>query len=284
MPKKLTIGFVRKQFENNNCILVSMEYEGAHRKLDYICPKGHRHSITWAIWQQGHRCPYCASNAKKTIEFIKSEFEKEEYVFLTAKYIGCGQKLKYMCLNGHHHSITWGHWQQGRRCPYCSHKKRKTIRFIKEEFKKEGYTLLTKKYKNAFQKLDYICPVGHKHSITWNDWQRGSRCPTCKAINMSGVSNWNWKGGISKEPYCFEFTNGLKEFVKQRDGYKCMNPCCNFKNPDDLCVHHFAYDKKKCNPEDLITVCRSCNAIANFDREWHTMWYRAIMYRRYGIK
>jgi len=51
--------------------------------------------------------------------------------------------------------------------------KRLSYDYIKSQFEKEGYTLLTQEYKNNNQKLDYICPNGHKHSIQWNAWQ----CP-----------------------------------------------------------------------------------------------------------
>ena len=115
---------------------------------------------------------------------------------------------------------------------------------------------------------------------------RGYGCPICANQKLSfdycGSGHPNWKGGISKEPYCQEWTKDLKEFVKQRDGYKCMNPYCNSKNPDDLTVHHIEYNKKLCKAEDLITTCRSCNFKANKDRFWHEAWYKSIMYRRYG--
>lgn len=90
-----------------------------------------------------------------------------------------------------------------------------------------------------------------------------------------------WKGGISKDPYCFEFTKDLKDYIKHRDGYKCINPYCDLKCCD-LTVHHIDYDKQHCSPENLVSLCRSCNGKANFDREWHTSWYRAVMYNRYG--
>ena len=44
-----------------------------------------------------------------------------------------------------------------------------TYEFVKEQFEKEGYTLLSEKYINCFTKLDYICPKGHKHSISWEN-------------------------------------------------------------------------------------------------------------------
>jgi hypothetical protein len=57
--------------------------------------------------------------------------------------------------------------------------KRLTYEFVKSEFEKEYYTLLSKEYKNNHTKLDYLCPEGHTCSITWRDWYSGYRCPYC---------------------------------------------------------------------------------------------------------
>ena len=61
-----------------------------------------------------------------------------------------------------------------------------------------------------------------------------------------------------------------------------MNPDCNFKFNDRLVIHHIDYNKKNCNLNNLITLCRSCNAKANYNRDWHKSWYQAIMFKRYG--
>ena len=281
--KKHTIEFVRESFEDSEFILITKKYINAKQKLECICPKGHRHFITWGHWQQGTRCPTCANDSQKfTIKFIIKDFKKNKYILITKEYINSKQKLYYICPEGHRHSMTWGDWQQGKRCPTCANNyKRLGITIIKKEFEKDTYNLLTTEYINSFKKLEYICPEGHRHSMTWNNWRQGRRCPTCWAIKNFGKESSGWKGGISKEPYCKDWTKDLKEFIKERDDYKCMNPDC-LKKDDMLHVHHINYNKKSCGPENLITVCRSCNSRANSDREWHESWYKAILYRRYG--
>ena len=279
---KLTIEFIRESFKKEGYVLLTKKYINGKQKLEFICPNGHKHHITWNNWNQGQRCFYCFGNVKPTIEFIRDEFLKEWYILLTKIYVNCKQKLEYICPNGHRHSITWSDWQNGQRCFYCFGNVKPTIDFIKVSFENEYYKLLTTEYINAKQKLEYICPNGHRHSMNWNSWQRGHRCPTCFFINNTGSGNHNWKGGISKEPYCQDWDKDLKEFIKERDGYKCMNPYCLSKNPEDLTVHHINYNKKSCGAENLITVCRSCNSRANTNRKWHKDWYKAILYRRYN--
>lgn len=281
MSKKLTIDFVRKEFEKDNYILLAKNYNNAQQKLKYMCPNGHRHSVSWGHWQTSKtRCPYCYGNVKPTIKFVKNELKKENYFLLTNEYENSNTKLYYICPKGHKHSIRWKDWKKGIRCPYCSNKAKYKIEFIKNKFKKEGYKLLTKEYKNNKQKLNYICPKGHKNNIRWNAWQNGQRCRVCYIENNLGNSNPNWKGGISCEPYCFEWSfKEFKDFIKERDSYKCLNPDC-WGNIHRLSVHHIDYNKKHCEPENLITLCTSCNSRANKDREWHISWYKAIIDRR----
>jgi hypothetical protein len=63
-----------------------------------------------------------------------------------------------------------------------------------------------------------------------------------------------WKGGLSYEPYCAIWSfKEFKEMIKYRDGNRC-----------------------------LITICRSCNARANYNRIWYESWYKAILSKRYG--
>lgn len=104
-----------------------------------------------------------------------------------------------------------------------------------------------------------------------------------KKDKFIGHENPNWKGGISCEPYCQDWTNILKEYIKERDGYKCLNPYCQ-NEKIKLFIHHINYNKKDCQPENLITVCNSCNSRANSDRDWHKSWYQAIINKRYGGK
>jgi len=57
--------------------------------------------------------------------------------------------------------------------------KKLTIDFVRAEFKKLGYTLITKTYLNAKQILEVRCRKGHKWATNWNNFAKGARCRHC---------------------------------------------------------------------------------------------------------
>lgn len=100
---------------------------------------------------------------------------------------------------------------------------------------------------------------------------------------FTGNNNPNWREGISCEPYCdIWLDQGYKQSIKDRDNNECQNPDCRKNcNHMTLCLHHINYNKKDCPPKNLITLCISCNARANFNREICTDFYQNIMSEKY---
>jgi hypothetical protein len=106
----------------------------------------------------------------------------------------------------------------------------------------------------------------------------------CRAEWMVQENNPAWNNGSKSEPYCpLWLDTEYKKSIRERDGNVCANPAC-LKTTGRLCVHHIDYNKKNCEPFNLITLCNSCNSIANTDREWHEQWFKTIMNRRYRIE
>ena len=159
----------------------------------------------------------------------------------------------------------------------------------KETKKKISESLIGHKVTKEIRLKMSLVQIGKKHSESskrkMSEAKQNITDETKKKISKTlkgkytGKNNHMWRGGTCKEPYCSEFTKDLKEFIKDRDNYKCMNPMCDNKN--DLCVHHINYDKKYCILKNLITLCRSCNFKANFNRgDWKEM-YRTIIKQNY---
>jgi len=245
--KKLTIEYVRSEFEKEGYVLLSDVYYNVNTPLEFKCPNGHTHKIAFSCWRKGQRCAKCTYDSLRLdLEYVKKSFEKERYILVDDYYINSLTKIALICPNGHNIQMTWSNWKKGHRCKYCAKNVRFNIEFIKESFEKEGYTLLSDEYVNNHTKLDYICSKSHKHSITFTDWYNGGyRCPTCYAIKISGAGNYGWKGGISFEPYCEIWKDReYKQDIRDRDGNRCLNPYCDSKNPNDLTIHHIDYNKK----------------------------------------
>jgi hypothetical protein len=182
MPKKLTQEYVASQFEAEGYVLLS-KYRNAQLKLQFICPQGHVHSIRWGCWKQGKRCGYCSGRYISN-EYVASQFESEGYI-LISEYKNSKTPLKFICPQGHRHSIPWSSWQQGSRCAYCVGNI-VLSEHIKNSFEEEGYTLLCE-YKNAKTKMQFKCPRGHYHKITWDAWVAGNRCYYCRKEDLAGV-------------------------------------------------------------------------------------------------
>jgi len=96
-----------------------------------------------------------------------------------------------------------------------------------------------------------------------------------QSLTSCGLNNPNWKGGLSLLPYCYEWTKDLKSYIKERDYNTCQNPSCD--TIEKLAVHHINYDKLNCDPDNLITLCMSCNSKANGNREFWKELYQGII-------
>lgn len=86
-------------------------------------------------------------------------------------------------------------------------------------------------------------------------------------VGLRGEKCHLWQGGISFEPYSTDWTETLKKSIRQRDKYTCQ--ICS-KEPAIIC-HHIDYNKKNCNPDNLITLCHSCHNKTNHNRNY---WIR----------
>lgn len=147
---------------------------------------------------------------KLTYDFVKSKFEERDCTLLSEEYINNNTKLKYRCRNGHNHTINFREFKDGHGCPFCVGLAKYTIEDIRAKFNEVGYTLLSTEYVNSKDKLHYICPDGHQHTMIWNVFQQGSRCPTCAVLRMSGKNSCLWKGGVTKDNVALYKTHAHK--------------------------------------------------------------------------
>lgn len=97
-----------------------------------------------------------------------------------------------------------------------------------------------------------------------------------KEGQTSGKNNNNWLNGISFEPYSTDWTKTLKRSIRERDHYTCR--LCGLQQTEEtFLVHHIDYNKKNCNPNNLITLCRSCHTKTNYNREYWTNYFNNLL-------
>jgi len=96
-----------------------------------------------------------------------------------------------------------------------------------------------------------------KGFIPWNKGKTGLQPPP-------------WNKGIGRPGlYSYEFLSKLRELIRERDGYKCK--LCGMPEAEDirrLDVHHIDYNKRNDDPNNLISLCRSCHAKTQTRRDY----------------
>ncbi|MGL6339211.1 MAG: sigma-70 family RNA polymerase sigma factor [Waterburya sp.] len=122
---------------------------------------------------------------KKTIGEVReyATINAPGYELLSTEYQNNHTKLSWRCDKGHEYLVTFEGFQRGSRCTSCSGRirKRKTIEEVRKyaEINAPGYELLSTEYQNNHTKLSWRCDKGHEYLVTFEGFQRGSRCTSC---------------------------------------------------------------------------------------------------------
>lgn len=84
---------------------------------------------------------------------------------------------------------------------------------------------------------------------------------------ITGPNHPNWRGGSSRYPR--GWNREFKAVIRNRDGYRCQICGVDEITSDRvLCVHHIDYDKTNLQPNNLVTLCRSCHGKTSWNREY----------------
>jgi hypothetical protein len=110
--------YVENYFKSKGCQLLDT-YKNSQTRMKFICKCGEISTITFASLRTGCYCEGCGGRRKLTIDYVKTELSKFNYIIIDKEYINAKTKIKLQCDKGHLCEISWNNFQRGKRCRTC---------------------------------------------------------------------------------------------------------------------------------------------------------------------
>ena len=193
--RKLDFNYIKNAFMEKGYILLDTIYNNSKTKMKYICNEHPDivQEISYDGLRDGGGCRLCSKESysqkrRLSYEYVSQQFYLRGYNLLSENYSNCYQLLQFEC-NLHPgvvQEISWAKFQSGGGCHLCVLERIRDARalsyeYVQNEFAKKGYTLLDGTYKNAHEKMAFVCK---KHPetiqyISYNQLQQGSGCKVC---------------------------------------------------------------------------------------------------------
>jgi hypothetical protein len=165
---------------------LSEKYINYATPLRFRCIRGHVFKqAPNKILQRGDWCRRCHHldnhKPKLTIESVDQLARKRGGRCLSTTYKGANYPLKWRCANGHEWSATPnGLIYRGRWCGECACNTKLGLKFCHDLAEEHGGKLISKKYHNKSEPLEWMCKEGHRWTATLGNVKNGGRwCPTC---------------------------------------------------------------------------------------------------------
>jgi hypothetical protein len=161
---------------------LSSEYFNSKTKLKIECNEGHTWEALQASLKRGHWCPACAGQERLTLDEMMNIAKARNGVCLSKKYINANSMLLWRCEKKHEWKAPAGRVKAGSWCLKCSGSEKLSLAIFQTIALDRGGKCLSKDYKNANSKLDWVCSKGHNWSARANHIKRGSWCPDCRKL------------------------------------------------------------------------------------------------------
>lgn len=221
---------------------------------------------------------YKYKRIKINCKYCNTQFEIPENYNRNFCSTPCSNKYhsKLSSIRAKSNKNPWRHktWNKG--IPLTDKQKKKHSIKMKEYYKKQE-VCITDEQKDKQRKTRSIKMTNYYDRVKKNKnikkiagFQNGNKT---KSQFKKGKENPNYIDGRKYFNYPEEFNNELKIKILKRDNFKCK-----WCNTDDNCkgklsVHHIDYNKKNCNPDNLITLCMKHNSKANFNRDYYKKYF-----------
>ena len=113
---------------------------------------------------------------------------------------------------------------------------------VERSFLKFNYIVLTpeSEYRNVIQKLDIKCDQGHKYQTTYNNFQKGRRCPICAKEKQRKFSYKIVYSAFAREGYTL--LTPKEEYINSNQS---LDLICPVGHKIKMTYHHF-YRGNRC--------------------------------------
>lgn len=227
-------------------------------RVNILCENGHISNKDFNSLRIGSKCNKCLGSERLTIDYIRQEFENENYILLDDIYVNAHTGMNALCNKGHRITTTWNNFQQGSRCKECSIKivaenQRLSYKDVVNEFESRNCILVSKEYVNNQGKLEYICPH-HPNEIqttTFGNFKQGHGCKECQKEKLRSDRKFPY------EDIVLEFKDrGFNIVSDENDYLNCFSELqfiCEKHKEIGVQINNFANLKKS-----KVSICLEC--------------------------
>ena len=270
MGKKFTYEEVESEFESKGYKLLSTEYIGGNKKLDYICNKHQEQGIQHIDFYHLHRgqgCKFCgkenkkSGNQKELNEYNAKELtESKRMEFIKITRENSKLYVYYICPKHSQYGIQRTTLESIRRmkigCPYCIGRNKTTESFKAELLNINPNIEVIGEYIDAKTYILCKCLIdGNEWSSTPNALLKGEGCPICGRISS------NIKKTKTNDAFLFELsyvTDTIIPLEPYNNSKKSIWVSCS------ICGN-----KWKSSPDSLLhgSGCPECRKIEQHNRQ-----------------
>lgn len=195
-PTKYTIDSVRAIFEKEECKLVSTEYQGNKKPLEYMCSCGSKdiHKVNLNNFLTGRRCKDCIQQ------------RREETMIKTY---------------GYHHPMKNEENSKARRLKYED---------VKKNIEEQNCELLSDTYEGNKQKLKIKYRCGHVGETSYNEFHNGRRCGKIECTRQKTKDTCQQKYGVSSYSKSTDFKESIVQIMREKFGKDYYFQTDEYKN------------------------------------------------------
>jgi len=196
---KLTYSYVKQQYENAGCRLLTTKYNKGSDMSEFVCACGISVKVPYKqfIRSKYKKCKKCTTKILSDMkrydyETIRKEFENAGCKLLTETYTKDCEKLDFVCKCGRVGRKTYQAFRKFPWCKLCGYEIiLNSIKYSYEEvynfFKLNGCKLLSDTYIDCETKLHYRCICGNNSYISLSNFKCGKRCGCIKSKGESFI-------------------------------------------------------------------------------------------------